>query len=448
MAWIGRKRLALVPLSRTNAHPPDQIPADWEDQILRRMLFDPFLGTGADRSLRAYIHAASSGRADLDAVVMPRMTADQQDVPVGFLEGQLGAQLRSQGFDAAAIVMLGGPGAGTAQSGGFWARFVMREAVGVWAMEFMHVLTAFSDLYPFNGNIDKFDEMACACGTHPSAFTKAAIGWLDPSSIAQHTRKSASYDLHSVGLVQPPPAGRAAAVQIGALAQYLMVEARQRVDQFDRDIPSEGVIVYRVQTTDPLGQAQNGVPPVVLLTPTALTPGHTFTSDKGVEVRVVKALPGGFSVSITDPADSSVYTIRQRSNGRFVDAHEIEGKDFGLVTRLAQNNDTQRWIITSLGNGTYTIRQKSNGRFVDAHEIEAKDFAVVTRGGQNNDTQRWILTPLGNDVYTIRQKSTGRFLDAHEIEGKDFALVTRPAQNNDTQRWLIRTVRTPGNIVQ
>lgn len=69
-------------------------------------------------------------------------------------------------------------------------------------------------------------------------------------------------------------------------------------------------------------------------------------------------------------------------------------------------------------------------------------------GGQNNDTQRWILTPLGNDVYTIRQKSSGRFMDSHEIQGKDFALVTRPAQNNDTQRWLIRTVRTPGNIIQ
>ncbi|MGH8527051.1 MAG: hypothetical protein ACREXY_23450, partial [Gammaproteobacteria bacterium] len=95
MAWIGEKRLALVPLFRTNAHPPDQVPADWEDQILRRMLFDPMPGTSVDRSLRAYIHAASSGQADLDAVVMPRMSADQQDVPVGFLEPQIGAQLRA-----------------------------------------------------------------------------------------------------------------------------------------------------------------------------------------------------------------------------------------------------------------------------------------------------------------------------------------------------------------
>ena len=134
MTWIGRKKLAFVPLFRPNAHPPDQIPTDWENQILRRVLFDPNPTTGADRSLRAYIHAASSGRADLDAVVMPRESVDQQDVPVAFLEGKLGAQLRSQGFNAAAIVMLGGFGAGSAltvipianmiQSSGYEAAFL------------------------------------------------------------------------------------------------------------------------------------------------------------------------------------------------------------------------------------------------------------------------------------------------------------------------------------
>ena len=43
-----------------------------------------------------------------------------------------------------------------------------------------------------------------------------------------------------------------------------MVEARQRVDQFDADIPSEGAIVYRVQTTDPLGHPQNETAPIDL----------------------------------------------------------------------------------------------------------------------------------------------------------------------------------------
>ncbi len=164
MNWIGTKRLALVPLYRPNAHPPDVIPPDWPNDILRRALFDPDPTTGSDRSLRAYIHAASSGRADLDAVVMPMETIDQQDVPPAALEARLGSGLRDQGFHSAAIVMLGGPGAGSAS--GFWARFVMLEGVGVWAMEFLHSLTGFGDLYPFNGNMGAFDEMACSCGTH------------------------------------------------------------------------------------------------------------------------------------------------------------------------------------------------------------------------------------------------------------------------------------------
>ena len=58
MTWMGRKKLALIPLSRPHAVPPDQIPADWNNDILRRVLFDLHPTSGADRSLRAYIHAA------------------------------------------------------------------------------------------------------------------------------------------------------------------------------------------------------------------------------------------------------------------------------------------------------------------------------------------------------------------------------------------------------
>ena len=87
MPWIGRKRLAFVPLYRPHAIPPDQIPPDWAGQILRRALFDPDPQTKVDRSLRAFIHTVSSGRADLDAVVLGMQTIDQQDVPANILEG-------------------------------------------------------------------------------------------------------------------------------------------------------------------------------------------------------------------------------------------------------------------------------------------------------------------------------------------------------------------------
>jgi hypothetical protein len=272
--------------------------------------------TTLDRSLRAYIHAASSGVANFDAVVLPMATIDLQDVRLEFLDELLdGPGLRSQGFDAAAIVMLGGPAAGTAQQGGFWARFVMAERLGTWAMELMHVLTGFADIRcqpafvdcPNGlGDIGNFDEMAFNGGMHPTAYTKSAVQWLDASAIAMHGGRMASYALHAIGLVQPPPSGRATAVRIGSQLPCLMVEARLMVDQFESPsqlesgVPSQGVIVYRVQTADALGNAQNGRIPVFLLTPTALQAGQSFTSDSNVVVSVTGTTPGGFVVTVED----------------------------------------------------------------------------------------------------------------------------------------------------
>ncbi len=88
-------------------------------------------------------------------------------------------------------------------------------------------------------------------------------------------------------------------MRIGSQAPYLMVEARQRVDQFDAGIPSEGVIVYRVQNEYP------NVSRLDLLTTTALVVGQTFTADTGVTVTVMGDLPGGFSVKIFEPTTRS-----------------------------------------------------------------------------------------------------------------------------------------------
>ena len=347
MSWIGRKKIAFIPVHRPNAHPPDApVPANWPNEILRRAFFDPDTTTKVDRSLRAYIHAASSGLADLDGIVQPMVILDEQDVPVDALEGQFGNQLRSQGFDAGAIVMLGQPPTGTSQRGGFWARFDMSEQVGVWAMETMHVLTDFNDLYPFGGNMGAFDEMACNCGTHPSAYTKAAVGWLDPSAIALHDVTARNYDLHAVGLVQPPPFGRWAAVRIGTQVPYLMVEARLMVDQFESKsqfepgIPSQGVIVYRIQTTDPNGTAQNAQAPVSLLTPAALTVGQVFTSDTGIRVQVQAAISGGFSISIDEPGRATVPDLFEMSGANAAKAVHAAG----LVAKFAGANQANSWV--------------------------------------------------------------------------------------------------------
>ena len=135
---------------------------------------------------------------------------------------------------------------------------------------------------------------------------------------------------------------------------------------------------------------------------------------------------------------SGVYTIQQASNERFIDAHEIESKDFSLVTRPFQRNDTQKWFVKHITDNMYTIQQKSNNRFVDAHEILSKDFKVVTRTQQNNDTQKWIIKNIDDNIYTIQQKSSGRFWEAYENQDKDFRVVTRKQQNINAQNWIIK----------
>jgi hypothetical protein len=315
MAWQGRKKLAFIPLSRTNAQPPDVIPPDWSGQIMQRLFFNPTIDLttgnpipGTDRSVRAYFHAVSSGLADLDVVVFPAQTIAEQDVPPWALEATMGAQLRSEGFDGAAIVMLGGLGAGSTVSvGNFgWSRFVMAEGLGVWVGELLHQgnLCDLRDLfvnagfYPTGDNMGPFEQEAGYLATHLSAWTKRAVGWLESSAVAQHSGGAAEYTLHAASLIQPPPTGRVASVQIGTEVPYLMVEARLKADQFDINIPNEGVIVYRVQITDSSVEAQDATTPLALITKTALTSGQSITTD-GATIIVGDAVPGGgFSIQV------------------------------------------------------------------------------------------------------------------------------------------------------
>ncbi len=172
--------------------------------------------------------------------------------------------------------------------------------------------------------------------------------------------------------------------------------------------------------------------------PTLVTPaGQAIGQRTSLSVGDVAAVAHMYFPVVPTNIASGVFTLRQRSNSRFVDAHEIAGKDFAVVTREAQSNTTQQWVVRPVG-GIYTIRQKSNGRFMDAHEHSGEDFGVVTRDAQNNDTQRWLVMSLGDGEYTIQQLSSKRFLDAYATQSKDFEMVTRPASGNAAQRWLIR----------
>jgi hypothetical protein len=198
------------------------------------------------------------------------------------------------------------------------------------------------------------------------------------------------------------------------------------------------------------------------LYPTAVLANGTYTIRQRSSNRFLDAheIAGEDFQLVTRPAQNNdtqrwrltqvggVFVIRQKSSGRFLDAHDAANNDFRLVTRTAQSNATQKWVSRSDGNGAVTLRQLSNRRFVDAHEIADQDFALVTRPAQNNDTQKWVLTEVGTNTFTIQQKSNDRFVDAHEIAAEDFSVVTRAAQNNDTQRWVFSQVGAVYTMVQ
>jgi hypothetical protein len=133
-----------------------------------------------------------------------------------------------------------------------------------------------------------------------------------------------------------------------------------------------------------------------------------------------------------------VVTLVQAVGPRFLDAHEIPQRDFNVVTRSFQNNNTQRWVLTQEQGNLHRIQQVSSGRFLDAHEIPSLDYRVVTRPRQENNTQLWRLFDFGGAFFTIQQVSSGRFLEAYLSEPQDFQAVTRPERMGDNlQVWRI-----------
>jgi hypothetical protein len=309
--WLGARRVAFVPVIR----PVDAtVPPDLVAQVERRVFYDPDPATGADRSLRTYVRTVSGHRADLDGVVFQPVRSQTNDPH----DAAIAAVPSPSGFDHIAAVPLSeeAGGSGTAEADGLYFRASLGSCVGVWAMELTHSATGFWDLYLVTPNLDRFDNMACNCGTHPSTFTKLALQWLDPGTVRTFTSGTEQFRLHATALEQPPPPGHATAVRIAtdAPSPYFMLETRLRVDAFDRGIPSEGVILYEVENPDIFPDPFYQLPVIYLRTPTALGLGEFHASEAGdFSLWVTGRTPGGFQVRISRPAKSRCEMLREEA---------------------------------------------------------------------------------------------------------------------------------------
>ena len=394
--WIGEKRVAFIPVS--NRQVDTTVPNDFGDQVYRRAFLDPG-SDGQDNSLKGYIHQVSSGRARLTGFVFPPVVADDADVISAGLESlphiDFGfIHIAIHGFDFAVMVLpqsagihRGGyawfPG-NTVNGVSFYARvalfnnqtLTMPQNIGVWAMETLHMICRFGDLYFSNPPMGNFDVMSCACGTHPSAYTKNQFGWIRDSAIATHqVGASGEYALSAVSHVQPPAPGRVSAVRINSQADstFYMIEARNRTDRFENmsnasaGIPAEGVIVYHVLDTTDLALEKIG-----------LTAGSQYQDpDEDFTVEVQEEIPGGYRIRVSSRPTLTCRRLRasEKALEESLESEQDIAKRKQLISALAKVREQLRQLgcLPLLDPGEVVVAwdESARGRLIGSRLDEA-----------------------------------------------------------------------------
>lgn len=370
--WLSGRQIAFVPVS--NSQVDGVLPDEFSQEVARRAFFDPDT-TGLDRSLQAYIRAVSSGWAHIDGQVLPAVVSNGTDVTRAAIDS-----LPANHNYLCVVAVL--PHAFGQHRGGFawwdaaerngitdFARvslftdpsFGIRQGIGVWAMEVLHAVTHFGDLYNVSPHPGPFDVMACSCGTHPSSHTKAAMGWLHAGAVKSHpVGTNANYTLHAASLPQPPPPGRVTAVSVKSQESpdHYLIEARFGTDVYERPgaisqgIPSEGVAVYEVGGTLEIYLRASG-----------LGVGESFQiAEEGLSVRVTGAVDGGLRVSVTSRASARCAELVKQIEA-LRDA--IEGED---------DINVRKQLLSALSRALREFRELNCARTADDTPIVLIDL--------------------------------------------------------------------------
>jgi hypothetical protein len=422
MSWVGVKKLAVVPTFNTQFDMDP--PADWSDQVRRRVFYDPDPGTGIDRSLRGYIEAISYGRAILEAEVFPHAFADGFDV----FEAAADSLPDGHGYKFLLCVIPNDDG--HAHRHGFFqemtrngvtfraARVAMKEdlrrqKLGVWSMEVLHAMAELPDLYtaplpPGTMRMGRYDNMVANAGTHSCAELKLRAGWLNPSDIAvleSDDGETANYDLHAIGL-SPPPPGRLAAVRFpgptGRPGSTMRVEARLRSDAYERGfakllplndlefdgIDSDAVVVYEV------GEAPDDISRHAVL-----APGQSYETVRW-KVTVLSAIPEGFSVSIQTNPNPTV-SGRLLYYGDLIQQGTVGHSDPSVIGRGGWQSF--KFFFAGGNNVIYAVNDAGELlRYIDASQTGGGDVSSPqVIGGGGWQAFKFLLSGGNGVIYAV-----------------------------------------------
>ena len=247
MQWIGSREVAFILANAPDLPAP---PADWLAKARTKIFQDPV--DGAD--LSSYITAVSYNKASLTGNIFGPYTTNAKrpdgSWDLGEATGRIINAARAAGvvpgikyFCVIFTDHRPAPAWAFYSSSGGSCYVDMIDGLGVIAMENLHVITQFGDLYGIPDSPDAFDVMACSCGTHPSSFTKIELGWVDPDTVitVPMGTPSRSITLHALGssvdLSPTPNRAHGIMVPTSVSSHYYLIEARLRVDRYERTTP-------------------------------------------------------------------------------------------------------------------------------------------------------------------------------------------------------------------
>ena len=126
----------------------------------------------------------------------------------------------------------------------------------------------------------------------------------------------------------------------------------------------------------------------------------SFENGPGVFDNYNHLVGGGTEDTITwtlsaVPGESETYTIQSHYHGLYMDGDDSEAFDYSyddrfedtIVSRPAQHDDSQKWIVRRLANGHVTIQEKTNSYFL------SNDFYIQKTVADDSGNVEWIATP-------------------------------------------------------
>lgn len=149
--------------------------------------------------------------------------------------------------------------------------------------------------------------------------------------------------------------------------------------------------------------------------------------------------PSDLPEDSTDIVSGGTYKVIAKCSGKALDVDGFSTEN-GANVQLwtwGGNQDNQKWIITSTGDGYYSIVNKGSGLGLDVTDSSTSAGGNIqqwTYSGRDN--QKWAIEKLSDGYYKITNKNSSKVMDVSSSSSADGANVQQWDWNEtDAQRW-------------